>query len=738
MPVTWKLLRIVLLCLLFAHAASAQAPESPETVVPEAGATEATNTKAAEGELPGPPESGGLQPSRGEVAVDTATGAVDAATNEVEAPADVEQAAVATQATAAPTQTAQEPNIAVLPEPPPANSPPVVELLSSGERAQLSSYVDGVITSLRREHRLSALTLAVVKDDALWLAQGYGQADLAKDRPVTADQTLFRIGSVSKTFIWTAAMMLVERGRLDLDADVNSYLKSVRVNEAFGAPVTVRQLMHHRAGFEDSMRLFAVADDDKRSLSELLAEHQPQRVYAPGLRTSYSNWGAALAAQVVEDVSGEPYGDFLQREILDPLGMTATTWTAPGKLDKATQANLATGYKRDSGALDVQGYMQLGAYWPAGGIASTATDMSRWMRMHLNGGELDAVRLMRAETHDQMWTRAYDDRPGAADVAHGFQDRHYHGLRLLGHGGGTAAFLTQMVLVPELKLGIFMSQNGTYTRATISELPELIIDQVHGDSYQPELTVAASEPGILTELNGSYLQNRRVFTSFAAVLALDATARVNARADDTVLLTVADNTTQYRRVGKERDLFESVDGARLAFIREGGNVVALADGSGVHSFEKIGILGNPNTLFGAFAASVLLAFTTLLGFWWRLGRGSKYGEGVAAGLAATVSLLSSLCVFAFTTVLILLVVNLSNFDLASLAGNYPSEAMMQTHFAGFAVAGAAAAMLLALLPAWTAKGWGLWRRLHFSIFALALALTAYLLWQWRVFGAPVY
>lgn len=734
MSVTRKLLRIVLLCLLFAHAASAQAPESAEAPVPvpEADATAAAAAKTAEEEVPAPADSGGgKQPSSADVAVDAATDAADD-------PADVGQAAVETATAAAATEAAQDANIAALPEPPPPASPPAVELLSSGERAQLSSYVDGVVTSLRREHRLSALTLAVVKDDALWLAQGYGQADLANDRPVAADQTLFRIGSVSKTFIWTAAMMLVERGRLDLDTDVNSYLKSVRVNEAFGAPVTMRQLMHHRAGFEDSMRLFAVADDDKRSLAELLAEHQPQRVYAPGLRTSYSNWGAALAAQVVEDVSGEPYGDFLQREILDPLGMTATTWTAPGKLDKATQANLATGYKRDSGALDVQGYMQIGAYWPAGGIASTATDMARWMRLHLNGGELDGVRLMRAETHAQMWTRAYDDRPDAADVAHGFQDRQYHGLRLLGHGGGTAAFLTQMVLVPELKLGIFMSQNGSYTRTTINELPELIIDQVHGDSYQPELAVAASEPGILTELNGSYLPNRRVFTSFATVFSLDTIAKVSARADDTVLLKRGDNATQYRRVGKERDLFESADGDRLAFLREGGKVVALADGSGVHSFEKVGILGNPNTLLGAFGVSLLLALTTLLGFWWRLGRGSKYGEGIAAGLAATVSLLSSLCVFGFTTVLILLVVNLSNFDLANLAGNYPSEAMMQTHYAGFAIAGAAAAMLLALLVAWTAKGWGLWRRLHFSIFALALALTAYLLWQWRVFGAPVY
>ena len=259
---------------------------------------------------------------------------------------------------------AEQPDATLVESPAPATSsempvdeqiaetpPPAPDAGADAERVALKAYVDGVLSSLQREHGLAAVTLAVVKDDALWLAQGYGQADLASARPVIADTTLFRIGSVSKTFIWTAVMLLVERGQIDLDADLNSYLKTVRIGEAFGTPVTMRQLMHHRAGFEDSMRLFAVGDDDPRTLAEVLAEQQPKRVYAPGLRTSYSNWGAALAAQVVADVSGKDYGDFLRGEILDPLGMHATTWIAPAKLDAAQRANLATGYKKDQGAL---------------------------------------------------------------------------------------------------------------------------------------------------------------------------------------------------------------------------------------------------------------------------------------------------------------------------------------------------------------------------------------------------
>ncbi len=606
------------------------------------------------------------------------------------------------------------------------------------QRAELKTYIDGLVAGLQREHGLSALTISVVKDNALWMAQGYGLADVASARPAVADTSLFRIGSVSKTFIWTAVMMLVERGQIDLDADVNRYLKSVRIAEAFGVPVTLRQLMHHRAGFEDSLRLFAVSDDDPRTLADLLKEQQPARVYAPGLRTSYSNWGSSLAAQIVADVTGEPYGDFLRREILDPLGMRSTTFVPPSKLEAAERANLATGYKQGRGALALQGYMQIGAYWPAGGIASTATDMARWMRLHLNGGELDGVRLMSAQTHEQMWTRAYDDRPNAPDLAHGFQDRSYRGLRVLGHGGATAAFYTNMVLVPELGLGVFVSQSSVQTRLPVTQLPEQIIDHIHGIPFQAALDVESAEPGALADVAGTYLQNRRVFSSFAATFGLDSIGEVTPLSADALRLTLNGEGKQYQRVGRERDLYEAADGARIAFVREGDRVVALADSSGVHTLEKVGVLAAPSTALAALGTALLLAVTTLLGFWWRLGRGPGYGQGFAAGLAAGVSLLASLCVLGFLTAVALLVQQLSSFDLSTMAANYPPQSMLHAHYAGWVVAGAAAAMLLCLLPAWVASGWGLWRRLHFTLFALVLSLAAFQLWQWRVFAAPVY
>ena len=605
----------------------------------------------------------------------------------------------------------------------------------AAQRAALSDYVDGLIATMQREHGLGAVTVSIVHDDELWLVRGYGLADIDAGRAVNPDRTLFRIGSVSKTFTWTAVMMLVERGLIDLDADLNNYLEQFSIEEAFGEPVTMRQVMHHRGGFEDTLRLFAVADHDRRSLAELLAEHQPERVYPPGARTSYSNWASALAALVVENVSGRPYGDFLQQEILDPLGMKDTTWQSPGQMDPEQRARLATGYKASQGALDLQGPMQIGAYWPAGGVASTARDMARWMRFHLNGGELEGTRLLQAQTHEQMWTRAYDDRPQGADLAHGFQDRPYREVRTLGHGGGTAAFLTNMVLVPEWSLGIFLSQNSTSSASPIRHLPELVIDLVAGFEYLP-LQVEADAEGVeaLSDLAGTYLNNRRVFSTFAALFSTVNFTRVTPLSAETLVVSGGGESHYFRRL--DGDVFVSASGDRIAFIRDGrGRAVALADGMGVHSLEKLGWWQNPASLLAALAAALLLALTHLLGFWRRVGRGIYFG--FAARAAGAAALLGVLAVAALLIAIILLVVGLANFDLSTMPETYPPTAMFIAHYSGWAVAIASGIMLLAHWPAWSGSGWGLFKRLHFALFTLALLFLSLQLWQWRVIGAPV-
>ena len=612
----------------------------------------------------------------------------------------------------------------------------IEEAEDASERTALAGHVDGLVRALQRDHGLGAVSLSIVRDDELWLSRGYGLADIESGRPVDPDQTLFRIGSVSKTFTWTAVMMLVERGLIDLDADLNDYLHEFQIAPAFREPVTMRQIMHHRGGFEDTLRLFAVADDDSRPLAELLAEHQPRRVHRPGDRTSYSNWASALAAQIVENVSGRPYGEFLQAELLDPLGMNATTWLAPAQMDADTRERLATGYKQARGALDLQGFMQIGPYWPAGGIASTATDMARWMRFHLNGGTLDGVRLMQADTHARMWTRGFADRPLGADLAHGWQDRPYRSVRALGHGGGTAAFLTNLVLVPELQLGIFLSHNNTQTGAVIRHLPDLIIDHAIDFEHVPFRLAEDEETAAdLSDLAGSYLNNRRSFSSFSALFSALSVTRVSAVSGDSLILSGSGQSHYFQRL--EGEVFATANDERLSVLRnERGRVVALADGSGVHTLEKLGWFSNPVALFGTLGLATLLALTHLLGFWRRVGHGIYTGYAArSAGAAAGLGVASMLV---FGIALIALAVALADFDLSTMPETYPHPAMFVVHYSGWTVAGAGLLMLLAQWPAWSGSGWGLFKRLHFALFTVALLFLSLQLWQWRVIGAPVF
>ncbi|MDZ4349596.1 MAG: serine hydrolase [Xanthomonadaceae bacterium] len=603
---------------------------------------------------------------------------------------------------------------------------------------ELTAFVDGLARALVRDKDLPGLTVGIVSPDAAPLVKGYGLADVEAGTPVDGSQTLFRIGSVSKTFTWTAVMMLIERGLLDPDADINTYLKQVRVDDAFDAPVTMHHLMSHRAGFEDTFAVFTVSDDDPRSRSELLALHQPRRVFPPGARTSYSNWGAALAAQVVEDVAGVPYDTFLYQEILAPLGMDSTNIEAPSRMAAPLKARLAKGYEFAQGG-HVEGEpMQIGAYAPAGAMASTAADMTRWMRFHLNGGQLDGVRLLGAKSHALMRTRVFDDRPEAADVAHGFQSRTHRGVSTLGHGGATALYRAQMVLAPDLGLGIFVAQNsnrGGY--AALSTLTDLVVERF-APSPADMAGAATSEPApaaSAADYVGRYRNNRRSFSTFTAAFSTDESLVVVGGEDGALIVTANDQPRRYLPVPGTADLFEADTGARLMFQRDdAGQVTTANDSSGVHSYERSGALNAGPTLVLSLVAATLLALTTLLGTAWRWGRPAvRTAPGL---LASRVAVFSALSVLLFLTIAVATVAVMSGLGASDLL-RYPPTVMHLARAAGWLLAVMAAIMLLALRPAWAGSNWGLWRRLHFTAFALALAFLVFQLWQWRVIGAPL-
>jgi CubicO group peptidase (beta-lactamase class C family) len=603
---------------------------------------------------------------------------------------------------------------------------------------QLQPYADGIVGAMLREHRVPGLVLAVTDTDRDLLLKGYGQVDATGERPADASQTMFRIGSISKTFTWTAVMMLVERGQLDLDRDVNDYLRDFKIEDAFDAPVTMNDLMAHRAGFEDSLRVFQFTDDDPRSLGDILALTQPARVFPRGQRTSYSNWGSALAAHIVEVVDGRPYMEILDSDILRPLAMDRTTLLAPSQLGQDQAAGMSEGLRRVEGRIETSDTMQIGPFAPAGAMASTASDMARWMRFHLNGGELDGTRLMSAATHARMLTRHFNDRPGAADLAHGFQTFQIHGVSVFGHAGSTGNFHSRMLFVPALNFGVFASQNsGSGGYATVNTLTELLIERElrsAGISTASALTPAEASRS-LAPYAGDYRNNRRSHTTLTAVFSIAPTLSVRAADDGTLIVQQSGTSTRYYPTAIADDLFIDELGHRLHFQRNSnGDVIAVNDGSGVHSHERISPSGMPLALLLPALLALGLSVTTLLGVWkrWR-----RPGESTAAGRRAAWRVrLAALGVLVYGGLGLVAVISVSRLDVATLR-DFPGTSVVVFSAAGWALLAITAILLSGLIPAWRGSRWPILRRLHYTLFALTLAVLCAQLWTWNLFGADI-
>ena len=214
---------------------------------------------------------------------------------------------------------------------------------SLDDRADLESFLDGVFKVGMEEHHVTGAVVTVVKDGQVLFAKGYGYQDVDKKSPVDPRTTLFRIGSTTKLLTWTAVMQLVEQGKLDLDADINRYLKGMQIPAAYGKPITLRHILTHTAGFEEGFLGYLITNDPKDQLpiSEALKKHMAARVRPPGEMSAYSNYGAALAGLIVEQVSGVPYNDYISQHIFEPLDMQFATVQEPAPARLQTTAKFA-------------------------------------------------------------------------------------------------------------------------------------------------------------------------------------------------------------------------------------------------------------------------------------------------------------------------------------------------------------------------------------------------------------
>ncbi len=384
------------------------------------------------------------------------------------------------------------------------------------------AFLDGFVPMQLEREDIAGAVVLVVKDGAIFFAKGYGYSDVDKKMPVTVDATLFRPGSISKLFTWTAVMQLVEQGKLDLDRDINDYL-DFKIPEKFGKPITLRHLMTHTPGFEEQVKdLINEEGTPIATLRQHLVSHMPQRIFPPGTTPAYSNYGASLAGYIVERVSGRPFNDYITENIFKPLGMSHSTFLQP--LPAELKPLMSTGYKLGSGKPK---RFEIIEEAPAGALATTASDLSRFMVAHLQNGKFENTQILRPETATQMHARQFGLSPAQNAMCLGFYEETRNGHRIIGHGGDTIYFHSDLHLMPETGLGFFVSYNspGKDEISPRSALWEHFLDR-YFPYTPPSVAKLATAESDARSVAGHYLASRRSEKNFLKVGAVDDNVQV--------------------------------------------------------------------------------------------------------------------------------------------------------------------------------------------------------------------
>jgi CubicO group peptidase (beta-lactamase class C family) len=438
----------------------------------------------------------------------------------------------------------------------------------------VGSWLDGYLGGALARAHLAGAVVVVVKDGKVLVERGYGWADVAARRPMSPESTVVRAASISKLFTTTAVMQLVDRGALDLDADVNRYL-DFTLPPTFGQPVLVRNLLTHSAGFADVQKGSSPRDPRYfRPLDQYLATHLPRRAFPRDRVPGYSNYGFALAADVVQRVSGLPFEDYLDREVLGPLGMSRTTCRQP--IPEPFRSAMSGVYPI---ATDSPKPIEITVWRGAGCIVTTAADMARFMVAHLHDGRFPGGALFSPAAARSMHSRAFGPVPHVNGMALGFFQEDRNGHRIIGHDGDFG-FHSDLHLYLDQDVGYFVSFNGDGTNTAVYQIREGLFDEFT-DRYFP----GGPDPEVATTTGadharrsaGSYESSRRL-TGPLSLFMLFNQVRVTAGPDGTLSIPVppAGEARRYREVGPY--FWREIGGpGRVEMTLDGDRVTAFFD-----------------------------------------------------------------------------------------------------------------------------------------------------------------
>jgi len=431
-------------------------------------------------------------------------------------------------------------------------------------KADVDAWLEGYMPYALKAGGIPGAVVVVVKDGQPLTMRGFGYSDLKTQKPVDPELTLFRPGSVSKLFTWTAVMQLVQAGKLDLDKDVNTYL-DFKIPPHDGKPVTLRNIMTHTAGFAETAKyLIDFGDKKPDALGKILGRWVPDRIYGPGEMPAYSNYAASVAGYIVERVSGEPFDTYVQNHIFAPAGMTHSTFDQP--LPANLKPLLSKGYK--PGTSDPQPYEVIGMA-PAGALSSSGADMGRFMIAHLNHT------LLNPATAQQMYANANKPYSALPAMALGFYHEDRNGLNIVGHGGDTVFFHSDLHLFLDKNVGLYISMNSIGKAGAAHSLREELL-QEFADRYFPapaeNLPTASTAKQHGQAMSGHYVSSRAGGFNFLRLAALLGQTTASLDKDNNLVVSsitdLSGSPRKWREVGPW--VWQEVNGAdKLEAVPDG-------------------------------------------------------------------------------------------------------------------------------------------------------------------------
>ncbi len=475
----------------------------------------------------------------------------------------------------------------------------------------VGAFLDGIVPVQLERDDVAGAVVAIVKDGKELFAQGYGYADVAKRTPVSVDNTLFRPGSISKLFTWTAVMQLVEQGKLNLDHDVNDYL-DFKIPATFPQPITLRNIMTHTSGFAETAKDLILTDPkDLTPLRTYLVTHMPTRIFPPGVTPAYSNYATSMAGYIVQRVSGMPFDDYINEKIFQPLNMRHTTFVQP--LPDNLKPLISNGYRLASSP---PAKFELVQAWPAGSVSISAMDMTHFMLAHLQNGEYNGARILRPETAQEMHSRQFAPHPAMNGMALGFYEESRNGHRIFGHGGDTVYFHSDLHLIPDAGIGFFVSYNslGKGGGSARTELWQKFLDRYlpYTPPSQPTAATAVQDGRLVS---GLYMSSRRLegnvleATSFLGEMKVASDTQGIVSSDE--LKDFAGQPKKFREVGPL--LYQSENGQeRLAFKRDANGRLYAAVDYPFMIFQRVGLLASKTFNYFVLFTSVGVALLTVL------------------------------------------------------------------------------------------------------------------------------